>query len=177
MFDGLSLGPDAQANSTFAGMRATESEGKIANGVEIVPGAFFVIDPEGELKGSFKTGGEQILSLSYRVLTPVRWFALHVAAGAFPLENSMIAGLICKSEAEQAAVTKICLRSGLDGGFRDTFFPKSLVSYAEPSVHIDLVRLDQDSNLILNAEWREIVFFFPRMDSELALSDLRFFIA
>ncbi|WP_081570380.1 hypothetical protein [Sphingobium herbicidovorans] len=120
---------------------------------------FFVIDPEGKVKGQFETGDGCALKLSYRIIEPVRWFGLHLPAGSFDLKGKSIIGVICKSQAEHAITSRLCLRSGFEGGFEDSFLPKHLVSYGESSTHIDLIQVEKSDNLSKRALWRELILF------------------
>lgn len=137
---------------------------------------FFVIDPEGQIKGNFETGNGNVLKLSYRIIRPVRWVGLHIAAGNFDLQGRSIAGLICKSHADHAVTSRACIRSGYEGGFTDIFLPKHIVSYAEPSTHIDLLQVEKETDLPKKADWRELVIFLPVADTNITISELKFFV-
>ncbi|MBB6191284.1 hypothetical protein FHS51_001511 [Sphingobium wenxiniae] len=116
MSDNLFFGPDAQVNHTIGMMQTEKSQGSITDGARVGPNVFFVIDPEGQIKGNFETGNGNVLKLSYRIIRPVRWVGLHIAAGNFDLQGRSIAGLICKSHADHAVTSRACIRSGYEGG-------------------------------------------------------------
>ncbi len=176
MPDNLSLGAEAQVNHIIALMQKEKTKGAIHDGAQIFPDAFFGVDPEGKVKGQFETGDGCALKLSYRVIEPVRWVGLHLRAGHFSLDDKSIVGVICKSQADHAITSRLCLRSGFEGGFEDSFLPKHLVSYSEASTHIDLIQIEKSGYLSKQALWRELLFFLPCTDTDINIQELKFFI-
>lgn len=167
---------DAQVNHAIALLGAEPREGEIADLGSPAPNTFFSIDPEAALTGTFATAQDGLIRLSYAAARKPRWCALHLTAGGIDLDGATVLGVICKSQAEAAVTFRICLRSGTPEGFVDTFLPKSVVAFAQPSVHVDLLRLDTVSGLPKQAEWREIVLFFQPGKADVVLQDFRVFI-
>lgn len=174
--DNLQLGPDAQVNHTLAVLRSQKNTQKLADGVSPVPGLFFMIDHAGEVDGQCVTGGGSLLRLDYTIGNRPRWLALHVQFGEADLTAATLLGIVCKSMATEAAIFRICLRSSTPDGFVDTFMPKHVVSFAEESTHIDLLRLDGNADVPAQAKWRELILFFQTTTAIFDIRDLRVFI-
>ncbi len=170
------FGLDAQVNHRIAALRAVPGEGDLKDLASPLPDVFFSIDPEAELGGRFRNGGEDLIHLSYDVVKKPRWIGLHLAAGALDLTGSTVLGVVCKSQGREAATFRICLRSAAQDGFVDAFLPKTVVAFAQPSVHVDLLRLDATDAVPEQAAWREIVLFFQPDSADITLHDLRVFI-
>lgn len=176
MADNLLLGPDAPVNHLTSLLRTTRSSGILTEGASLAPGAFMSVDAEAKLSGQFKTGEGAVLNLSYEVQKPPRWLAMHLQLGPLPLSEASVFGVVCKSQALQAATFRICLRSGIAGGFVDAFFDKHVVAYADQSTHIDLMRLESRSDVPTEAPWRDLILFFQTRSAQLTVKDLRVFI-
>ncbi len=176
VMDNLSFGPDAQINHTIGLLRATGSGGALTDGSAPVPGVFFVIDPEGKVEGSYTTGGDSLVQLSYTIATPPRWLALHLSLGAADLGKAAVFGVVCKSRATEAATFRLCLRSATAAGFVDTFLHKHVVAFSESSVHVDLLKLEGRDDVPPQAAWRELILFFQTIPADFDILDLRVFI-
>lgn len=176
MVDNLLLGPDAQVNHLTSLLRSTAGTGSLVEGAPLAPGAFLSVDQEAKLSGQFKTGEGAVLNLAYEVQKPPRWLAMHLQMGSLPLNETSVFGVVCKSQAPQAATFRICLRSGIAGGFVDAFFDKHVVAYADQSTHVDLLRLESRSDVPAEAPWRELILFFQTRSAQITVRDLRVFI-
>lgn len=172
----LHIGPDAQINHTIGQLRTTPDAGSLSDQAKPVPGSYFGIDTEGTVTGRWTSGGEQLLNLGYSVQKTPRWLALHLAVGMVDLSDFAVFGVACKSRAPEAMTYRLCLRSASPDGFVDAFLPKHVVAFAQASTHIDALALDGNRNVPAEAEWRELILFFPPQTSNLDLIDLRVFI-
>ena len=170
------LDVDAQVNHAIALLGAEARQGELADLAVPAPNTFFSIDPEATLTGTFATADEGLIRVSYTAARKPRWLALHLTAGGIDLSSATVLGVICKSQAASAATFRVCLRSAVPEGFVDTFLPKTVVAFGQPSVHLDLLRLDSASTVPKQAEWRELVLFFQPGAADILLQDLRVFI-
>jgi len=114
--------------------------------------------------------------LNYTVHRPVSWLALHLSVGGIDLRDAAVFGVVCKSRAPEATTFQFCLRSPTADGFRDAFLPKHVVSYAQTSTHIDLLKLDSREDVPAQAKWRDLVLFFSTQSAAIELIDLRVFV-
>lgn len=176
MTDNLLLGPDAQINHTIGLLRSVPADGRLSDGLRLAPGAFMALDLEGEVEGLCATGGESLLRLNYTTGKAPRWLALHMAVGGVDLGRSAVFGVACKSRAPEAVTFRLCLRSATASGFVDAFLPKHVVAFAEPSTHVDLLKLEGHENVPAQADWRELILFFQPRSAVCELLDLRVFI-
>ncbi|KFI24240.1 hypothetical protein [Paenirhodobacter enshiensis] len=175
----LFLGADAQARFLFQSLKAHKESGTI-KGLEtqIVDGVRFSNDPEAGITGEYASDEGNLISARMhpgKVDHP-RWQALHVSLGPAPLADAMLLGVAIKSRAPQSITTRLCIRSGRDGEFIDTFLPKTMISFAEPSLHLDVLPLDQVPDLPRSAQWRDLILFFRPGDVDIDLLDARLFI-
>lgn len=176
MTHNLLLGPDAQINHTIGLLRSAPADGRLADGLRLAPGAFMGIDPEGEVNGRCTTGGESLLQLNYTTGKAPHWLALHLAVGGVDLGRAAVFGVACKSRAPEATTFRLCLRSATANGFVDAFLPKHVVAFAQPSTHVDLLKLEGHENVPAQADWRELILFFQPHSAVYELLDLRVFI-
>ena len=174
--DNLLLGPDAQINHRIGLLRATVTDQPLADHLQLVPGAFFGIDREGEVTGRCATGGESLLRLDYTCGKSPRWLALHLTVGGLDLDKAAVFGVVCKTRAPRAATFRLCLRSAAPAGFVDAFLPKHVVAFADTSTHVDLLKLQEHENVPTRADWRELILFFQPQSAAFDLLDLRVFI-
>lgn len=171
-----SFGPESEINYTAHILKKSSLKGKLSSRVDLVPGAFISLDPEGKFEGSFSSSEESLLSLSYRITKPLRWIGLHLTMGDVDFTDLTVLGVVIKSGAPVATTSRICVRSGIEAGFEDCFFPKHVVSFSEVSTHIDLLRIDQAAEKIpLQAPWREVILFFAPSDQTLTINDFKIF--
>lgn len=174
----LLIGPDAQARFVLQNLSNFQGKGAI-KGVDtpVIEGVQFSNDPEADVRGDFVSKKGEMLSVRMKpkAVEKPRWQALHFHIGGMDLSKSLLVGLAIKSRAPSSTSTRIALRSGKEGKFVDFTLPKTLVSYADESVHLDVFELDAYDDLPRQAEWRDLVFFFRSGEVELDLLDIRLF--
>lgn len=175
----LFLGPDAQVRFLLQNLSAYKGTGGINRlETQVIDGVKFSNDPDAGIVGDYASKEGSLLSVRMRprkAVTP-RWQALHMSLGEAPLFSTMLLGIAIKSEAQKSITTRVCLRSGRDGDFVDVFFPKTMISFAEPSLHLDVLQLDKTPDIPRAAEWRDLILFFRPGEIELDLLDARVFI-
>ncbi len=172
----LDLGPEAGVNATLAMLRLLErSADPIAAGEDLVPGIFLDFDPQGGIEAEVQSAPDTLLSARFTVQKDAGWLALHIALGDIDLSQQMMFGFVCKSQAPQSTTLRPCLRNGTAEGFSDIFFRKTLISYGEPSLHLDALMIDEHADLKMAAPWRELVLFFRPETGAFDLQDLRVF--
>ncbi len=172
----LNLGPDAQANHTLAALRGTEQSGQINVDPIAVSGVFFGLDPNGKVGGTFTTTPGDLLSLKFEVEQPGRWMGLHVALGDVPLDGAQVLGFVLKSDAPVTVTFRACLRSGTADGFVDCFFPKRIITFSDPTIHLDVLKMGVNAPVPTHAPWRDLILFFEPQSQEVAIRDLRVFV-
>ena len=106
---------------------------------------------------------------------PGRWLSLNLGIGAADMSGCKIMGFACKSDALATTTSRVCVRTGVEGGHRDVFFPKTVVSYPKTSLHLDVLEMDANPDIVPRAPWRELVIFFEIASAEITLRDFRFF--
>lgn len=179
MTNNLLLGPDAQARSALQMLRAATSAGAISGERTDLPnGLFLSNDPEAAIAGRYRSDPGELLSLrtAPAVGRTPRWQALHIPLGPADLTQAAVLGIVARSRAPTSVTTRITLRSGRGDSFVDVFFGKTLISFAEPSTHLDVIELDRAPNIPVDADWRDLILFFQGGALELDLLDLRLFI-
>lgn len=177
MTDNLFLGPDAQTRFSLQMLRAHEGRGKISGDRTLVmDGIFLSTDPDAKITGDYSASAANLLKLRMRPgKGPARWQGLHVVMGPVDLSDAAVIGVVARSQAPLSFTTRICLRSGGGGQFIDTFFPKTMVSFAQASTHLDVLEIARLPDLPRQAQWRDLILFFQGSDVDLELLDLRFF--
>lgn len=179
MANNILLGPDAQVRFSLQMLRAHEGQGPIQGGTtSIRDGIFVSCDPEAGIKGGFEATKTNMVSIDIQPSEQSlpRWLALHVAMGQVDLSNAAVIGVVARSKAPSSITTRVCLRSGRSGQFVDTFFPKTMVSFAAPSTHLDLLDISALPDLPRQAAWRDLILFFRPGEVDLDLLDLRLFV-
>ncbi|MBC9248514.1 hypothetical protein H4P12_17775 [Paracoccus sp. 11-3] len=178
MADNIFLGPDAQVRFSLQMLRAYEGRGKIAaEQTPIIDGVFLSTDPDANVTGEYEASAANLLKLRIRPgKNPARWQAMHLVMGPLDLGDAAVIGVVARSQAPSSFTTRICLRSGQDGQFVDTFFPKTMVSFAQTSTHLDVLEISKLTDLPRQAQWRDLILFFQGSDVDLNLLDLRFFV-
>lgn len=143
---------------------------------EVVPDIWFHHDPAMEISGTWESPRGRMLEVRAEVTGPGGWFALHLRLGFDPASCAYL-GLIARTAADRAMVSRVCLRSGLgDGGFHDTFLPRDLLSQPGASEHIDMLVPPHCPDLPRGAAWHELILFLPSRHSfAWGLQDLRVF--
>lgn len=177
MPDNILIGPDAQSRFTLQMLRAYEGAGKIGRGNQAVTdGVFFSTDPEARVTGRFRSDATNMIEVQMEAAEGRRWQALHVRLGDLNLSNAGVLGVVARSVAPSSITTRLCLRSGNDDQFMDTFLPKTMVSFAQPSTHMDAIEIAAMPDLPRHAQWRDLILFFRAGDVSLDLLDLRLFV-
>lgn len=174
--DNIHLGPDAQVNHNISVLRALRMKDALRDGASLMPGVVFAIDPEAKISGQFTSEGNSLIKLNYEIKTTPRWIALHFALGGVDFSDTTVFGVACKSQSSEAATMRVCLRSGVAGGFRDAFLPKHVVAFSQVSSHVDLLRLQGLDAVPATAPWRELILFFQTSSAQFDIIDLRVFI-
>lgn len=175
----LELGPEAGVNSLIASLIVTDLPeiGIQEGGGPVHPGVLLSLDPDSRSQAQITSPAGTFLSLQFETAGEARWIALHIDLCGADLAGRQVLGLVCRSQAPQSTTFRPCLRSGQEGaGFSDVFFPKTAISYAESSLHIDTLLLETRPDLMRPAPWRELVLFFRPESSRIVLQDLRLFL-
>ena len=179
MVDNLFLGPDAQARLNLQTLRRHSADGKISGErTPVLDDVFLSNDPEAGITGDYSCTDTTLIRVQSRPpgqATP-RWQGMHIAMGPASLENAAVIGVVARSQAPSSATTRLCIRSGRDGRFVDTFFPNRMVSFAQPSTHLDILETVSTPDLPRQAAWRELILFFRTGEVDLELLDLRLFV-
>lgn len=160
MADNLFLGPEAEVNHGLGLLRAATFEKAVAPRVELVPGAFLSVDAEAAVSGMLTSVPGSLLSLRLAPNGPTRWISLHLRLGAADFRQVQMIGAVCKAQSPRATTFRMTLRSGVGAGFVDTLFRKTVVAYAEPSVHMDALDLTREPGIPREAPWREVILMF-----------------
>ncbi|MAW08318.1 MAG: hypothetical protein CME61_08580 [Halobacteriovoraceae bacterium] len=176
MTNNLNFGVDADANHALAILRASELDQSAVSDEPIVPGVFLSFDPESGTTGQIRSNANRLLNFTGQAARPARWLSLNIKLGACDLSQSSIFGFVCKTRSDVTMSFNACLRSGLGDGFSDVFFGKRIVSFNQPSTHVDLFKLDERDDIPLKANWRELLLFFPTELEQIDLVDLRLFV-
>lgn len=165
-------------NKRIDALRALSITEPVPVGVDLSPGIRMDQDPLNPRETTVLSPVGDVLRLRAKAHSENRWTALHFVLGALDLKDASLVGVMIKSQSHQsAAVSRVCLRSGQHGKFRDFFFDKHLISTTAPGQHADFCLLDQSEGIHLTAEWRDLIIFFPSQDIDLSLTQVRFFVA
>ena len=175
MADNLLLGPEAGINHSLAVLRADAFEKAAQSRVDLVPGVFLSVDPDASVSGKITSAPGNLLSLRLTPNGPTRWMSVHFQLGAADLRQVQILGVVCRSQAPKSTTFRITLRSGVAGGFVDTLFRKTVASYAEPSVHLDVLDLTRETAVPREAPWREIILMFDQAAVDVTLLNFGMF--
>lgn len=177
MQDNLFIGPDAHSRFTLQMLRAHEGVGKIAGGkCPVIDNVFLSTDGEGGVKGTYRCDALNMINIQMRSSSVPRWQALHIELGNMNLSNAAAFGVVARSVAPSSLTTRLCIRSGNGDQFVDTFMPKTMVSFAQASTHLDVMDLGSTADLPKQAQWRDLILFFRAGDVSLDLLDLRLFV-
>jgi hypothetical protein len=167
------LSPDGPLTITLANLRGLNYVGPAASGQNIVPGVFFSLDPETDNTVQVTSRSGELMDIRMEVARPGRWLALNLVVGGADLAGRKIVGFACTSDAREPTTFRVCLRSGTEGGHRDLFFPKTVMTDATTSLHLDVLELGSHPNIPVKAPWRDLVIFFQCKSAEIALRDFR----
>ena len=168
----FSTGADAQVNHSLSLLAKATYKGPVRARHRLVPGIFFDFTDGTPRESTVALGGLGLLRLTASLDLRGGWFALHMELGKFDLDPSSAVVLLAKTSAPQAISVRPCLRSGTEGGFVDSFARKRLVSYGEPSVHLDVLTLGAPKTPP-GVTWRELIWFFDSEEVDLRIHDLR----
>jgi hypothetical protein len=176
MTDNLSLDPEANINFLISTLKASPFSGPIADQLSLAPGVTFSLNPPESVAGTVTTGEGAVVKLQYQHPVRPNWFSLQMMLGGVDLSDKTHIGLVVKSSAPEARTFRACLRSSFDGSFVDCFFKKHIVSFAETSVHFDVISLaEAGSKVPTTASWRDLILFFGTKNSELTIQDIKVF--
>lgn len=177
MVDNLNLGQDSHFNHVIDVAKQTAGRGRIANQQRVAPGVLLSVDPEAKISGTYETGSDRLISVDYTSEIAPKWLALHIQLGEIALEGKAVLGIVVRSNADEAAVMRVCLRSGTQT-FVDEFFSKHIVAFSKPSTHLDLLKLeDLPQHHPRTKVERDLILFLPPTSSKFTISDIRLFIA
>jgi hypothetical protein len=176
MHDNILIGPDAQGRFNLQMLRAHQGQGAIKSGkCKIIDGVYLDCDPDAVVTGRYRSDADNMLNIRIQASRNPRWQALHVELGDLRLGDAAVVGVVARSRAEASITTRLCLRSGNGGHFVDSFFSKTMVSFAQPSIHLDVMDLAANADLPKQAEWRDLILFFRAGDVSVDLLDIRLF--
>lgn len=177
MHDNIFIGPDAQSRFTLQMLRAHQGQGAIKGGrCKIIDGVYMSCDPDAVVRGHYQSNADNMLNIRIQATLNPRWQALHVELGNLNLGEAAVVGVVARSRAEASITTRLCLRSGNEGHFVDSYFSKTMVSFAQPSTHLDVMDLAANTDLPKQAEWRDLILFFRAGDVSVDLLDVRLFV-
>jgi len=166
------------ARAALDALRAADGEGRVTDGVALVPGVWMSVDREqGVTEGSYATRPGHILDLRLHVVEKGRWLTLNVATGTTDLAGLRLIGIYARARAPRALTVRAVLRVGLGDGFEDVPFAREIVAFPETSAHVDVIHLDRAPVLRAEPRWRNLVLWFPTGSFACEIEDLRLFAA
>jgi hypothetical protein len=174
MANNLDLSPDAQLAFSLASLRELEFAGPAANAEHLVPGIYFSLDPQASNSVTVASQPGELMKVQFGVVQPGRWLTLNMVIGRADLSTCKIIGFACKSDSPLTTTFRVCVRSGVEGGHRDMFFAKTVVSYPKTALHLDVLEIEGNPDIPARAPWRELVIFFDVATAEVNLRDFRF---
>jgi len=154
------------------------SDGNLrADSTRLARGITLHADPRLQLSGRYTSPAGRFLDLNTTAPGSGDWLGLHLSLSQLDLTQANYLGWVCRAAAPSSWMLRACLRSGLtEGGFVDCFFDKHLLTTARPHNHMDLLYLDSQPYLPLQAPWRELVLFLPLQSCQLSLLKLHPFV-
>ena len=178
MDNNLFLGPDANARFLLERLRGHHEEGAIGAQTQVMDSILLSSDPESGVTGEFVTRPGMMLALRMEPSgqQQPRWQSMHIPLGPIEIAPGSIFGVVIKSSAPASITTQICLRSGRAEGFVDQHFTKTLVSFAQPSTHLDVLEMKNLPTVPRSAPWRDLILFFRPGRVEIELTDIRIFL-
>ena len=173
----LFTGADARARSTIAALKSFEGEETFSGDTAILEDCFISLDPKAEIEGSFRATKSNSISIKMtpKGLVQPRWQALNFRLGKFDIDAELLLGIVIKTQSPKSVISHICIRSYVGDGFYDVFFDKTVVSYSEPSVHIDFIETHKKADILNAADWRDLIVFFRPGELDIDILDFRFF--
>jgi len=140
---------------------------------EVVPGLWWHLDPDMQASGTWSSPPARMLEVEAVLTTPGAFCALHLSLDINPAACAYF-GLVARTAADRAMVSRVCLRSGTEDGFHDQFFARDILSQPGQSDHIDMLVPAHCPDMSRDATWHELVLFLPsRQSLSWALHDLR----
>ena len=144
----------------------------------LVPSVFFDLDPaESEAELFLRSDVGEMFSAQVVLNKPGRWLTLTLELLRCDLSECGLIGIACESSATRSVPIQTFLRSGMEKGFRDTFFERTVIAYQERGAHVDALFIDRHPELIAEAPWRNLVFQFPVENFDITFHDIRLFAA
>lgn len=171
----LRLGPDARANQSLAHRVARAGGGRLGNRVALGHDLKFRADPALGVSGTWASPAGRLLELDATMAGPGDWCALHLSMPGSALPRPGLLGVAARGLAPEHQLLQVALRSGMAGGFTDTFFDKHVFLHPETTSHVDVLALDERPDIPTVAAWRELVIFLPTDGFRLTLLDMRVF--
>ena len=173
MTDSIVSGNSSSHDQALAALKQGSNKGPITTSTEIAPGIALHADPAAGAGGRWVSPAGRLLEIAVSAPPEGKWTALHLRLEAPDLAACDWLGLICRSAAPGEVMVRPCLRSGQADGFSDCFFPRHLLSTAEPMSHSDALHIPSTPAIPERAPWRELVLFLPGGDVTWHLHDLR----
>lgn len=170
--DNLDLGVLANASHTLAMLRASTLTTKAQARTDLAPGAYLSMDPGSDTKGQVISRPGDLLELELTGSCPGQWLSFNIELGQVDLSRVNVLALMCKSQAAHTLTYRVSLRSGIEGGFVDAFFQKRGIAYDQASVHADVLKLSERTDVPTTAPWRELLVFLPPETQQLNLLDI-----
>ena len=165
--------PDTELAASIAALRDLDYAGPALNGQHLVPGLFFSLDPAVANTVDVQSRPGELMDFRLKVDRPGAWLTLNMGVGSASFAACKIVGFACRLEAAAPATFRVCLRSGEAAGFRDVFFAKTVVAGPQTAVHLDVLEIATNPDILPDAVWRELVLFFPPHSCEINLRDFR----
>lgn len=173
----IAPGTDGQANHTLSVLRSGSFEGSLTSHVEFLPGLFLHADPKLDLSGTYRSPLGRLLEFNAHTgPNPGNWVGLHLSLPGEDLRDKGVVGFAARISGPELMLLRVCLRSGTSSGFVDCFFDKHILLRPEEASHVDALSLACQSQLPLQAEWRELILFLPPKNFQFSLIDLRLFV-
>lgn len=164
---------------TLQTLRRHDGEGRIGGGATpILDGVFLSNDADARITGDYRCADTNMIKVQMRPGSeaPSRWQGMHIVMGPAGLDGAAVVGIVARSRSAASITTRLCIRSGRGDRFVDTFFPKTMVSFAQPSTHLDILEIASTPDLPRQAGWRDLILFFRTGEVDLELLDMRLFI-
>jgi hypothetical protein len=163
-------------NSSLVALRATRIPDTAFAPGTLAPGLTLHSDPAAGITGQWRSPRGRLLELETTVTTPGGWLALHLVFPLRDLAGVVWLGFALRGASDRGVALRACLRSGVPGGFHDSFFDRHILAQPMETDHHDLIAPDRVPGLPLQAPWREFILFLPPdRDLRLSLHDLRIF--
>ncbi|MEO8243513.1 MAG: hypothetical protein ABI832_14505 [bacterium] len=177
MTNNLAIGPTAAVNHSLALLRAAAFEIAVEPRLPLVPGIVLATDPAAVVLGTVTSRPGEMLSLHLMPQGPVRWVSLTLDLGWIDFGALDLLGIVCRTRAPRAVTMVVHLRTALEGGNVDVAFRKSVVAYAEPSLHMDAFDFSRDLGVPRGMAKREVVVMFEHTDFAVDLLNFSVFVA